>query len=125
MLPILTSVLPQGACQIYYKYGHSAHVYPRGNFAYRIVSLTTPFAIMFVCDSSNSNWILDFGATLHLTPNASAMSSSQPHIGMFSVIASNGNSLLISHQGSMYLFKSLYSSITLYLMSCVFHRYER
>lgn len=73
---------------------------------------------MFVCDSFNSNTILDFGAMHHMTPNTSILSSPQPHIGMSSVIDGNGHSLSISYQRSVCLSKSP-SLIILYDVLCV------
>lgn len=52
---------------------------------------------MSVCDSFNSNMVLDFGAMHHMTPNTLILSSPQPHTGMSSMIDGNGHSLSISH----------------------------
>ncbi|KAG7534176.1 Integrase catalytic core [Arabidopsis thaliana x Arabidopsis arenosa] len=104
----------QGKCQICGIHGHSARrcsqlQMPSGGFtnSYRPSTPQTPWqprAHMAVASPSQVNpWLLDSGATHHLTTDLSNLSFHQLYNGGEEVTIADGSGLPISHTGSTYL----------------------
>ncbi|KAM2315364.1 hypothetical protein ACFX1S_028273 [Malus domestica] len=79
-----------GYCQLCEEYGHKARQCPtRGNFAY-LATADSP---------SPTPWVVDSGATNHMTNDPSALTQIQPYTGTDTIVVGNGNHLPISHVG--------------------------
>ena len=69
-----------------------------------------PFTYFAACanitthlSSFTSEWILDLGASHHITANLGNLPLHYPYLGHDDVLISNGNKLFISHIGSLTL----------------------
>ncbi|CAL2279421.1 unnamed protein product [Prunus armeniaca] len=101
--PLLPTPSPQQhhqflvICQQCNKPGHTSRVCPeRGNFAYVAEANESTSS---VSGPVSKNWVVDSGATHHMTSDPSLLSHVQPYTGNDSIIVGNGNQLPISHIG--------------------------
>ncbi|CAA7053046.1 unnamed protein product [Microthlaspi erraticum] len=104
----------QGRCQICGVQGHSAKRCPQLPFSSPAYNNNTrhnnspvswqPRANMAVTQAYNpNNWVLDTGATHHLTSDLDNLSLHQPYTGADEVTLADGSSIAISHTGSTIL----------------------
>lgn len=99
----------QGKCQICGVFGHSARRCPQMNQQYANAGAPPhrpwqPRANMAVAAQHPSNaWLLDSGATHHLTSDLHNMALHQPYLGDDSVLIGDGSGLSITHTGSVSL----------------------
>lgn len=102
----------QGRCQICGIQGHSARRCPRlGNQSAMAtnnqVNNYTPWQpqahMAMLPPSSSSSWIMDSGATHHLTSDLDNLSLHQPYSGNDRVLIGDGSGLPITHSGSLSL----------------------
>ncbi|KAI0511993.1 hypothetical protein KFK09_012627 [Dendrobium nobile] len=94
------TVSPRIECQICGKLGHSAEkCWHRTNLNY-IKSNPSAFVADATDRSNNTtDWILDTGATSHITNDPTQMLTAQPYLGSQQVQVGNGQSLPITHSG--------------------------
>lgn len=102
-----------GNCQIYNTQGHSARRCPQLQPAVTTPPHNTLFrpwqlrANMAVSSPYNAtNWLLDSGATQHITSDLNNLSLHQPYQGSDDVMIVDGSSLDISHTGSKFFSSS-------------------
>ncbi|XP_010431048.1 PREDICTED: uncharacterized protein LOC104715332 [Camelina sativa] len=96
----------QGRCQICGVYGHSARRCSHFQVAGGQITNTTPFSVPWHPRANMATatpWILDSGATHHLTTDLSNLSLQQPYNGGEEVTIAEGTGLPISHMGSTLL----------------------
>jgi len=103
----------QGRCQICSIHGHSARRCPQlqgGSYNSQQSTPVSPFtpwqpranAVMASPYNAN-NWLLDSGATHHITSDLTNLSLHQPYTGGEDVTIADGSGLSISHTGSALL----------------------
>jgi GAG-pre-integrase domain len=108
-----TSTTPKedATCQICLKWGHTTlKCYRRFDISFTAsdVSAQPPFASQShqalvaepTVSSPSEAWILDSGATTHVTPDINCLTSYQSYPGSDKVFISNGSGLCISHTGT-------------------------
>ncbi|PKU72184.1 Retrovirus-related Pol polyprotein from transposon TNT 1-94 [Dendrobium catenatum] len=84
-------------CQICRKLGHSAFkCWHRSNLQYQPASSS---AFVASSASETNDWVLDSGATSHLTPDFTQIQNPQQYMGSQQVQIGNGDMLPISHSG--------------------------
>ncbi|CAL2225177.1 unnamed protein product [Prunus armeniaca] len=95
-------------CQICWKFRHSAiQCYHRGNFSYQSKPPSTNLSAMHANFSSSSPheqfWVVDTGATTHMTSDLSQLSLATPFSGSDTITTAGGSGLSISNIGSSIL----------------------
>lgn len=94
----------QGKCQICGVFGHSARRCPQlqqsGGYNNSSQTPWQPRANMAATAYNPNNWIVDSGATHHLTTDLHNLSLHQPYNGGEEVIIADGSGLPITHTGS-------------------------
>lgn len=99
----------QGRCQICSMYGHSARTcsqlqqHGSSSGTGYTSAPWQPRANLAAAPYSASNWILDSGATHHLTSDLNNLSLHQPYNGGEEITIADGSGLAISHTGSSIL----------------------
>ena len=76
--------------------------YPHDN-SYQVQNNSLNAMNASVGSVANSNWYIDSGATNHITPNFNNLSISSEYRGNDRLAVGNGQTLSISHTGSLYL----------------------
>lgn len=105
-----------GRCQICSVHGHSARRCPQlqqQNMTHGYGSVTSPYQsptpwqpranLALTGAYTPENWLLDSGATHHLTSDLHNLSLHQPYTGGDEVVVGNGSTLPITHTGSITL----------------------
>ncbi|PKU68153.1 5'-3' exoribonuclease 2 [Dendrobium catenatum] len=94
---------PRPVCQICSKTGHTAsNCWYRCNLQY-VPSTPTNQRAYYTQTQPSSNtsaWILDSGATSHLTPDLSNLTNTSSYHGLDSVSVANGSTIPIQHTGN-------------------------
>ncbi|KAM2408029.1 hypothetical protein ACFX1X_027124 [Malus domestica] len=108
-----SSVPPILECQICGKKGHSAlNCYHRGNYAYQGAQPPSSFnaftaqAQPNLHSSSQQNWVLDTGATHHMTAGLDHLTLITPFEGTDRITVGNGEGLPVANTGSGFLLTS-------------------
>ncbi|PKU77505.1 5'-3' exoribonuclease 2 [Dendrobium catenatum] len=94
---------PRPVCQICGKTGHTApNCWHRCNLQY-VPSTSTNSRAYYTQTQPSANsteWILDSGATSHLTPDLSNLTNTSSYNGLDSVSVANGSTIPIQHTGN-------------------------
>ncbi|KAF8399311.1 hypothetical protein HHK36_015176 [Tetracentron sinense] len=70
------------------------------NHAYQVEEILQALAAMTITDPQDPEWILDTGASSHMTNNPGILNIVQPYMGSDKIIIDDGKQLSISHVGS-------------------------
>ena len=115
----------QGRCQLCGVQGHSAKRCPQlgGRNSTYMPPTNPPWqprAHMALSFPSEAAWLMDSGATHHMTSDLSNLALHQPYHGDDSVLIGDGSGLSITHTGSL-SFPALNRSLSLHNVLCVPH----